>query len=213
MVYNWTYVIACQTLCTSNDPASAGFHTEGGGGAGIPPPPPPPETLKLSMVIIVLSQVLNNNLVPDCIRSYLRGSKILNFSGGACPQTPLIGTHAYACVSVLLRATITMLPSCIPPPPPQLKILYETLKWTEAKSMLLTSKWARPCCTISLCIASQDGGTHTEIYKNCKNCLPMTSHAHSLLQWNPSIMDTIGNQNFVRYREVSPAQGFPVYFR
>ena len=33
------------------------------------------------------------------------------------------------------------------------------------------------------------------------------------IQWNPSIMDTIGNQNFVRYREVSPAQGFPVYFR
>ena len=31
------------------------------------------------------------------------------------------------------------------------------------------------------------------------------------IQWNPSIMDTIGNQNFVRYREVSPVQGFPVY--
>ena len=27
------------------------------------------------MVIIVLSQVLNNNLVPDCVRSNLRGSK------------------------------------------------------------------------------------------------------------------------------------------
>ena len=26
------------------------------------------------------------------------------------------------------------------------------------------------------------------------------------LQWNPSIMDTIGNQNFVCYREVSPPQ-------
>ena len=31
------------------------------------------------------------------------------------------------------------------------------------------------------------------------------------LQWNLSITDTIGNQNFVRYREVTPAQGFPVY--
>ena len=28
------------------------------------------------------------------------------------------------------------------------------------------------------------------------------------VQWNPSITDTIGNQNFVRYREVSPAKGF-----
>ena len=35
---------------------------------------PPPEILKLSLVINVLSQVLNNNLVPDCVRSNLRGS-------------------------------------------------------------------------------------------------------------------------------------------
>ena len=27
--------------------------------------------------------------------------------------------------------------------------------------------------------------------------------AYILLQWNPLIMDTIGNQNFVRYTEVS----------
>ena len=42
----------------------------GGGGPGTPPP----EIFKLSMVINVLSQVLNNNLVPDCVRSNLRGS-------------------------------------------------------------------------------------------------------------------------------------------
>ena len=41
----------------------------GGGGGGVGIPPPPPKILKLSMVIIVLSQVLNNNLVPDCVRS------------------------------------------------------------------------------------------------------------------------------------------------
>ena len=40
----------------------------GGGGAKIPLP----EILKLSMVIIVLSRVLSNNLVPDFIR---RGSR------------------------------------------------------------------------------------------------------------------------------------------
>ena len=33
------------------------------------------------------------------------------------------------------------------------------------------------------------------------------------IQWNPSIMDTIGNQHSVRYSEVSPTQGLLVYFR
>jgi len=33
------------------------------------------------------------------------------------------------------------------------------------------------------------------------------------VQWNPSIMDTVGDQNFVRYSEVSLTQGLPVYFR
>ena len=85
-----------------------------------PPPPLPPEIIKLSMVIIVLSQVLNNNLVPDCIRSNLRGSKF--------NRTPLVGTHGYTvhvCDRAFARyyhpATILFLP------PPQLKILYETL--------------------------------------------------------------------------------------
>ena len=34
-----------------------------------------------------------------------------------------------------------------------------------------------------------------------------------LLQWNPSIMDTLGTQNCVRYNEVSLSQGLTVYFR
>ena len=117
----WLYL----TKTYSQHVGGSGFHTEGGGGAGIPPPPPPshnfppPEILKLSMVIIVLSQVLNKNLVPDC---NLRGSKIQNFFlGGACPSLdPLVGMHAYTCVSVLSHATVTILfPP--PPPPPQLK--------------------------------------------------------------------------------------------
>ena len=60
-----------------------GFHTEGGGrgGAGISLP----EILKLS---IVLSQVLKNNLVPDCVRSNLRGSKFKIFLGGHAPRPP-----------------------------------------------------------------------------------------------------------------------------
>ena len=73
------------------------------------------EILKLS---IVLSQVLSNRLVPDCVGSNLRGSKFKIFLGGACPQTPLVGTHTYACVSVLFRATIILLPPCFPTPPP-----------------------------------------------------------------------------------------------
>jgi len=96
----------------------SGFHTELGGGLDSPPAPisfpplphptPTPEILKLSMVIIVLSQVLSNNLVPDC---NLRGS----FFGRACPQIPLVGTH----LRVHERA-FAALSSCyhpIPPPP------------------------------------------------------------------------------------------------
>ena len=30
----------------------------------------------------------------------------------------------------------------------------------------------------------------------------------TILQWNPSITDTLGTQNFVRYNEVSLSQGF-----
>ena len=33
------------------------------------------------------------------------------------------------------------------------------------------------------------------------------------IQWNPSITDTLGTENFVRYNEVSLSQGLPVYFR
>ena len=107
--------------------AGAGFHTDGGGG-GLEFLPPPQKYLKLSMVIIVLSLVLNNNLVPDFVRSNLRGSKFNIFleGGGACPQTPLVGTHAYMCVSMLSHAytcvsmlshtTIILLPSCFSPP-------------------------------------------------------------------------------------------------
>ena len=60
----------------------SGFHT---GGAGIPPPPQ--KILKLSNV---LSQVLNNNLVPDCVRSNVRGSKFKIFLGKrSMPPDPL----------------------------------------------------------------------------------------------------------------------------
>jgi len=34
-----------------------------------------------------------------------------------------------------------------------------------------------------------------------------------VIQWNLTITDTIGNQNFVHYSEVSLTQGFPVYFQ
>ena len=34
-----------------------------------------------------------------------------------------------------------------------------------------------------------------------------------VIQWNPSITDTFGDQHFVRYSKVSPTQGLTVYFR
>ena len=69
----------------------SGFHTGGGGGGGggggLESPSPTQEIMKLSMVIIVLSQVLNNNLVPDCVRSNLRGSKFKIFLGEHTPTS------------------------------------------------------------------------------------------------------------------------------
>ena len=54
-----------------------GFHTEGvGGGPGIPP---------RSMVI---NEVLNNNLVPDCVRNNLREFKFKIFLGEHAPRPP-----------------------------------------------------------------------------------------------------------------------------
>ena len=42
----------------------------------------------------------------------------------------------------------------------------------------------------------------------------LASEQHALrIQWNLSKTDTIGNQHFVRYSEVSLTQGLPVYFR
>ena len=53
--------------------------------------------------------------VPDCVR---RGSKFKVFlGGGACPQTPLVGTHAYACISMLTHATIILLCTILFSPP------------------------------------------------------------------------------------------------
>ena len=45
----------------------------------------------------------------------------------------------------------------------------------------------------------------------CNRIIPYNSKI--CLQWNPSITDTLGTQNFVHYNEVSLSQGLPVYFR
>ena len=100
-----------------------------------PLPLPSQKSLKLGMVIIVVPSILviwfyNHVIghkyasskcylesVPDCIRSNLRGSKVKIFLKGACPQTPLVGTHIYMCMSVLSHTTVILLPSCSPPPP------------------------------------------------------------------------------------------------
>ena len=57
-----------------------------GGGGGLEFPPQ--KIMKFSMNIIVLSQVLKNNLVPDCFRSNLRGSKFKIFLGSMPPDPP-----------------------------------------------------------------------------------------------------------------------------
>ena len=64
----------------------------------IPPPPPhplqpqfPPTQKSWNWVWLLLfchRHILNNNLVPGCIRSNLRGSKFKIFLGGHAPRPP-----------------------------------------------------------------------------------------------------------------------------
>ena len=65
-----------------------------------------------------------DNCVCEYIHVCLYVFVCRGWGGGWCGGMPLVGTHVYACISMLLYATIILLPSCSPP---QLKILYETL--------------------------------------------------------------------------------------
>ena len=66
------------------------------------------------MVIIVLSQVLNNNLVPDCIKNNRRGSKFLGRSMSPDPPNKhadlRLHEHTFSCTTIIL------LPSFFFPP-------------------------------------------------------------------------------------------------
>ena len=84
-------------------------------------PPPPPEILKLSMIITVLSQVFNNNLVPDCIRSNLRISKFKFFLEDMPPDPSSRRAHLCMRERAFTRhyhPTTILFP---PPPPPNSK--------------------------------------------------------------------------------------------
>ena len=106
-----------QEVCFHSS-TSTGFHTEGA--LEFPPLPPTQEILKLSMVIIVLSQVLNNTLVPDCVRSNLRGSKFRR--GGMPPDAPSrhssLHVHEHAFAHYYHPAKILFPPPPPTPPPP-----------------------------------------------------------------------------------------------
>ena len=80
--YHEMRILNCAKTCDTCVTDHRVSYRKGGGGGGRAGIPSPPEILKLSMVIIVLSQVLNNNLVSDCIRSNLRGSKFKIGGGG-----------------------------------------------------------------------------------------------------------------------------------
>ena len=141
-----------------------GFIQSGGVWAGISPPFSP-EILKLSMVIIVLSQVLNNNLVPDCIRSHLRGSKFKIFLGRHAPSTHTsLRVRERAFAHYYHPATILFPP---PPPPSQLKILYETLVTVVSFPHLCTDILRR---TSMHCDSSKPCPIHLALYTCMDGC-------------------------------------------
>ena len=92
---------------------------------------------------------------------------------GACPQTPLVGTHTCVCMRVLLHTTIILLPSCFPP--------------CNSKSCM------KPCLGIHSLSSKQN-------YVGCKwnsfgNCIFPPKTLNSDIQWNlrkrtPPIMET-----------------------
>ena len=94
-------------------------------------PLPPSEILKLSMVIVVLSQVLNkvlSQIVSEAIWEDLN-------SGGACPRLPQPSTHTRSCMRECAFARCYHPATILFPSPSQLKILYETLM------MVLSCMW------------------------------------------------------------------------
>ena len=110
----------------------AGFHTEGGG-LEFPPQPqfPPPRnleveyghycgTINISYLIYMLLDIsMNYQKVCPRLRQKQSERFYIFLAGGGrgtCPQTPLVGTHAYMCVSVLSHATIILVLSCFLPP-------------------------------------------------------------------------------------------------
>ena len=96
-----------------------------GRGAGITPPPS--RNLEIEYGYYCFVTDINNNIVPDFVRSNLRGSKLKIFMReGRCPQTPLVGTHSYV-FHTLLSSCYHSIALPPPRPHPQLKILYETL--------------------------------------------------------------------------------------
>ena len=142
---------------------------------GLESPPSSPEILKLSMVIIALSQVLNNNLVPDFVRSNLRGSKFKIFLGGVGmpPDSP----SRHTCIS---HATMILLPSCSQPPPPQIKILLET-KTIVPKREPTLEKVPNPYFLTS-CVGSKFTLMSIHLWTD----LRVTNRAHSVLFMRPT---------------------------
>ena len=154
---------------------------------------PHPRNLELIMLIIVLSHVLNNNLVPDCVRSNLRGFKFKIFRGGGgdIPPDPL---SRYACLYMGEGAkaryydpTMILLSSCSPPH--KLKIMYKTLTRVPfcqrvAALLLLSNKEAAILLT-------------SVLSKLCLNKFSVYVHigfASSIIQVNCDNVQTVQSQ-------------------
>ena len=108
-ILDWNWILrAQQSTRAKQRPSEAGFHTGGG---------------KSWNWVRFSSQVLNNNLVPDCGRSNLRESKF-SWGRGGGGHVPSRNARLRMCEHAFARsyhpATILF--------PPQRKTLYETLR-------------------------------------------------------------------------------------
>ena len=152
---------------------------------------PPQEILKLSMVIVVLSQVLSNNLIPDYVRSNLRGSKFKIFLGGGDMSPDPLSRHTCLCVLSVLFATIDLLPSCSPLPLPTQNPVWNPDDWHLLHR--------RPCIMWqSLLVRIPDPLSHMWVGLGI-----------SLLAWTQKQLALSDNVNYARYHG-SEQSVFPV---
>ena len=119
-----------QTLILLLKPTRAAFRGGGGGGAFAPPLGtllPPPRMIQLCVFMHMYMYIISPIFCLGCTRMCLRASISQKISGGACPQTPLLGGSIISqtvspTTSLHLLIPLSCTGANVPGSPPQSKV-------------------------------------------------------------------------------------------